>query len=90
MVLAVDFPAGPFDQAAVEQRPDVLVYTSAPLAHDLEVTGPVRMTLYAATDGPSTDWVVRLCDVDAHGISRNITDGVLRVNASPDTVGSTK
>jgi uncharacterized protein len=87
MVMSVDFPAGPFDQAAVEQRPDVLVYTSEPLAHDLEVTGPVRVTLYAATDGPSTDWVVRLCDVDAQGVSRNITDGVLRVNASPDTVG---
>jgi putative CocE/NonD family hydrolase len=87
MVLAVDFPAGPFDQAGVEQRPDVLVYTSEPLAHDLEVTGPVRMTLYAATDGPSTDWVVRLCDVDAHGMSRNITDGVLRVHGSPDAVG---
>ena len=87
MVMSVDFPAGPFDQAAVEQRPDVLVYTSEPLGHDLEVTGPVRVTLYAATDGPSTDWVVRLCDVDARGVSRNITDGVLRVNASPDTVG---
>jgi putative CocE/NonD family hydrolase len=86
MILAVDFPAGPLDQAAVEQRPDVLVYTSEPLAHDLEVTGPVRMTLYAATDAPSTDWVARLCDVDAHGVSRNITDGVLRVHVSPDAI----
>jgi putative CocE/NonD family hydrolase len=86
-VLAVDFPPGPFDQAAVEQRPDVLVYTSEPLAHDLEVTGPVRVTLFAATDGPSTDWVARLCDVDAHGVSRNIADGVLRVRTAPDTVG---
>jgi putative CocE/NonD family hydrolase len=65
----------------------VLVYTSEPLAHDLEVTGPVRVTLFAATDGPSTDWVARLCDVDAHGVSRNIADGVLRVRTAPDTVG---
>lgn len=87
LVMSVDYPAGPFDQAPVEQRPDVLVYTSDPLAHDLEVTGPVRVTLHAATDGPSTDWVVRLCDVDEHGVSRNITDGILRVNAPADTVG---
>src|SRR5947208_16096041 len=46
-----------------------------------------RLTLYAATDGPSTDWVARLCDVDTHGVSRNITDGILRVTTSPDTVG---
>jgi putative CocE/NonD family hydrolase len=85
--MAPDFPAGPFDQAAVEQRSDVLVYTSEPLAHDVEVTGPVRATLFAATDAPSTDWVVRLCDVDTHGISRNITDGILRISAEPDTIG---
>jgi len=87
LVMATDFPPGPFDQAAVEQRSDVLVYTSEPLLHDVEVTGPVRATLFAATDAASTDWVVRLCDVDAQGISRNITDGILRINAEPGTVG---
>ncbi len=73
------FPAGPFDQRDVEGRDDVLVYTSEPLRADLEVTGRVRMTLHAATDAPSTDWVVRLCDVDRAGVSRNVVDGVLRV-----------
>ena len=87
LVMATDFPPGPFDQAAVEQRSDVLVYTSEPLRQDLEVTGRIRATLFAATDAPSTDWVVRLCDVDAQGISRNITDGILRINAEPGTVG---
>jgi putative CocE/NonD family hydrolase len=87
LVMATDFPPGPFDQAAVEQRSDVLVYTSEPLPEDVEVTGRIRATLFASTDAPSTDWVVRLCDVDAQGISRNITDGILRVNTEPDTVG---
>ncbi len=87
LVMATDFPPGPFDQAAIEQRSDVLVYTSEPLAQDVEVTGHIRATLFAATDAPSTDWVVRLCDVDAQGISRNITDGILRVITEPGTVG---
>ena len=39
------FPWGPMDQRAVEGRPDVLVYTTAPLKDDLEVTGPIRVML---------------------------------------------
>lgn len=83
LVMSSEFPAGPFDQAAVEQRPDVLFYTTEPLEADVEVTGRVRVRLWASTDGAGTDWVVRLCDVDKHGVSRNITDGILRVSAEP-------
>ena len=43
------FPWGPMDQRPVEKRKDVLVYTSAPLKQDLEVTGPIRVVLYAST-----------------------------------------
>jgi putative CocE/NonD family hydrolase len=70
--------AGMLDQAAIEARSDVLVFTSEPLAQDFEVTGPVAATLTVSTDVPTTDWIVRLCDVDEHGISRNVTDGVVR------------
>lgn len=80
LVMSSDFPAGPFDQTAVESRSDVLTYTSDILAEDLEVTGRINMRLYAATDAPSTDWVVRLCDVDDKGVSRNITDGIVRTH----------
>jgi hypothetical protein len=59
-----EFPAGAFDHIDTEQRQDVLVYTSHPLPAGLEVTGRVRMALFAATDSPSTDWVIRPCDVD--------------------------
>jgi len=78
-----EFPPGPLDQAKVEARPDVLVYTTDPLDANLEVTGRVRAHLAAATDAPTTDWVVRLCDVDAQGVSRNIADGVVRAAATP-------
>ena len=43
------FPWGPMDQRPVEKRPDVLVYTTAPLQRDMEVTGPVKVVLYAST-----------------------------------------
>jgi putative CocE/NonD family hydrolase len=77
-------PAGVFDQASVEERPDVLVFTSEALTEDIEVTGRVTATLTAATDGPTTDWVVRLCDVHPDGRSHNVTDGIARVQSTPN------
>lgn len=75
-----EFRPGPLGQSPIELRPDVLVYSTAPLTGDVEVTGRVR----AATDAPSTDWVVRVCDVDPAGASRNIVDGIVRSQAQPD------
>lgn len=82
LVMIDDYPAGQFDQRDIERRADVLTYTSEPLAENLEVTGRIRMRLHAATDAPSTDWVVRLCDVDTEGVSRNIVDGIVRVRGT--------
>ena len=82
LLMTDEFRPGPLDQTPVEAREDVLVFTSEPLAEDLEVTGRVRAVLFAATDGPSTDWVARLCDVDENGVSRNVTDGIVRVRAA--------
>jgi putative CocE/NonD family hydrolase len=82
LLLSDEFRAGPLDQTVVEARDDVLVFTTEPLAEDLEVTGRVRAVLFAATDGVSTDGVARLCDVDENGVSRNITDGIVRVRAA--------
>ncbi|MEU6643353.1 CocE/NonD family hydrolase [Saccharomonospora sp. NPDC046836] len=72
-------PSGPMDQAAVEARDDVLVFTSPRLSHDLDVTGRVRVVLYASSSAPSTDWVARLCDVHPDGRSINLCDGIVRV-----------
>ena len=67
------------DQRPVEQRRDVLVYTTAPLAQDLEVVGPVRVVLYAATSARDTDFTAKLVDVFPDGGARNLTDGILRL-----------
>ena len=69
---------GPRDQRPVEWRPDVLVYTSAPLDADLEVTGPVSMTLYAASDAPDTDFTAKLVDVYPDGTAINVAQGIIR------------
>jgi putative CocE/NonD family hydrolase len=73
------FPWGPLDQRSLEQRSDVLVYTSAPLKQDLEVTGPVRVVLHASTSAPDTDFTAKLIDVFPNGEARNLSDGILRI-----------
>ncbi|PTL81398.1 CocE/NonD family hydrolase [Vitiosangium sp. GDMCC 1.1324] len=71
--------AGPRDNRALEARPDVLTYTSAPLEKDLEVIGPVQAELFIRSSRPHTDFFVRLCDVDPSGRSTNLCDGLLRL-----------
>jgi putative CocE/NonD family hydrolase len=88
LLLTPQFPAGPCDQRPVERRDDVLVYTSEPMRTPLEVIGRIKVHLVAASTASSTDWVARLCDVDGDGVSRNITDGVLRTpHAHADAAG---
>jgi len=69
----------PTDQREIEQRPDVLVYTSAPLESDLEVTGPLSLALWIASSARDTDFTGKLVDVVPDGTARAINDGILRV-----------
>jgi putative CocE/NonD family hydrolase len=73
------FPWGPMDQRPVEKRKDVLVYSSDPLKQNLEVTGVVRVVLYASSSARDTDFTAKLIDVLPTGEARNLTDGLLRV-----------
>jgi putative CocE/NonD family hydrolase len=70
---------GPRDNRALEQRADVLSYTTAPLGGPLVIAGPVAAELFVGSTRPYTDFFVRLCDVDEKGKSVNITDGILRL-----------
>jgi len=74
----VGIPYGPFDQSTIEERPDVLVYTSAPLTKDTEVTGPVKVILYAASSAKDTDFTAKLVDVAPDGKALNLCDGIIR------------
>ena len=69
---------GPRDQQPAEWRPDVLVYTSPPLEADIEVTGAVRMILYAASSARDTDFTAKLVDVHPTGTAINVAQGIIR------------
>jgi uncharacterized protein len=70
---------GAFDQSDIETRPDVLVYTSAPLEQGLEVVGPVKAVLYVSSDARDTDLTVKLTDVLPDGRSFNVLEGIQRL-----------
>ncbi len=71
-------PGGPKDQRAVEARDDVLIYSTGPLARDMEVTGPVSLTIYAKSSAVDTDFTAKLVDVWPNGFAQNLTEGILR------------
>ncbi len=70
--------AGPCDQTKVETRQDVLVYSTAPLERDTEVTGPVKLVLWAASSARDTDFTGKLVDVNPEGKAYNLCEGILR------------
>ena len=71
-------PGGAYDQRPVEDRPDVLVYSTPPLQVDMEVTGPIEVVLFASTGARDVDFTAKLVDVDSSGYARNLTDGIIR------------
>ncbi|GBQ09949.1 putative acyl esterase [Swaminathania salitolerans LMG 21291] len=73
-------PQGQFDQSPIEQRPDILVFTSEALARPLNVTGPITVDLYASTDAPDTDFTAKLVDVAPDGSAINLNNGIIRAS----------
>lgn len=69
---------GPDDYAAIERRDDVLVYVTDPLTQDIEVTGPIRVTLYAASSAVDTDFMAKLVDVWPTGFVQRLCDSMVR------------
>jgi uncharacterized protein len=74
------YPAGDWrtweaaDQRFVDRRPDVLTFVSAPLDHDITVTGPLSAALFASTSGTDSDFVVKLIDIYPENARKNDWD----------------
>ena len=68
----------PVDRREIQARPDVLVYTSAPLTEPLEVTGPITAVLWIASTAKDTDFTAAISDVQPDGTARALTDGITR------------
>lgn len=73
---------GPRDNRELENRSDVLTFTSSPMAHDYEVIGDITAEIWLRSSRPSTDLFVRICDVDARGRSINVCDGITVVETT--------
>jgi putative CocE/NonD family hydrolase len=70
---------GALDQRKMEERPDILVYTSAPLAEGIEVSGPITATLYVSSDVKDTDVAVKVIDVLPDGTAYNLDETIQRL-----------
>ncbi|MGQ4809646.1 Cocaine esterase [Candidatus Entotheonellaceae bacterium PAL068K] len=78
-------PGGAFDQRSIQDRPDVLVYSTPPLEREIEVTGPITVTLWATSTASDTDFTAKLVDVHPNGYAQNLTDGILRARYREST-----
>jgi hypothetical protein len=76
--LDLTIEAGPYDQSDLEVRPDVVVFSTATLEAPLEVTGDLKVVLYASSDALDTDYTAKLTDVYPDGRSMLIADGIIR------------
>lgn len=71
--------AGPIqDFRTVEERPDVLVYSTPVLEEGIEVVGLVQAELSISSSAPDTDFFCRLIDVHPNGKALNVTEGIVR------------
>ncbi len=80
--------AGPRDQRQLERREDILVYTGDFLQNALTIAGPVKVKLFASTDGPDTDWMIKLVDVYPDDTAMPVSEGILRAKfrEGPDKI----
>lgn len=80
---------GPRDVQTSSARNDVLVYDTPELTEDVEVVGPITATLFAATSGHDTDWMIRIIDVHPDGRALFLGEGVMRArHRNPDKHGA--
>ncbi len=69
---------GAWDQRQMEERPDILVYTTDPLEEGTEVSGPIDFTLYVSSDAKDTDFTVKVLDVYPDGTAYNLDETIQR------------
>jgi uncharacterized protein len=82
--------AGARDNRPVEERSDVLVFSSEPLDQPVEIIGEVTAEVSVTRDNPYADLFVRLCDVSPRGRSVNVCDGIVRLTDRDPLAGPVK
>jgi putative CocE/NonD family hydrolase len=69
---------GPYDQAPLDDRKDILRFISAPVTDRLEITGPITAALFVESTAVDTDFMAKLIVIKPDGRAFNLVDGVLR------------
>ena len=77
-MMSPEAQAAACDQSPLDGRPDILVYQTPPLEQEVEVTGPVVLKLWAASNAPDTDFTAKLIDVHPDGLAVNLCYGIIR------------
>ncbi|MGA1873045.1 MAG: CocE/NonD family hydrolase [Thermoplasmatota archaeon] len=75
----IGISSGPYDQRSVENRDDVLTFTSGILDEPIEATGKIKAKIFVSSDKYDTDFTVKITDVYPDGRSMLVTDGVIRM-----------
>ena len=70
---------GSFDQRKMEEREDILVYTSDVFKKGIEMTGFIESTLYISSDVKDTDLTIKIIDVYPDGTAYNLEETIQRV-----------
>ncbi len=70
---------GAFDQRKMEEREDILVYTTEPLKEGIELSGPIDLSLYVSSDAKDTDFTVKIIDVYPDGRAFNLDETIQRM-----------
>ena len=70
--------AGSYDQQSMEQRKEVLVYSTEPLTEGVEVSGFIESTLYVSSDAKDTDFTIKILDVYPDGRAFNLDETIFR------------
>jgi putative CocE/NonD family hydrolase len=81
---------GSGDVAELERRSDVLVFTTEPVASDVDAIGPVSAEIFLRSNTEHTDLYLCLCDVTPEGRSSNVCDGYRRLRPDGAASGDTR
>lgn len=67
------------DQAAIEARQDVLVYSTTPVSHGAAIIGDIDAVLYVSVTAPDADIALKLVHVYPDGRAMNLSDTIFRL-----------
>jgi hypothetical protein len=72
--------AGPHSRLLAQQHPGTVMWTSTPVAEDLELCGYVQAVLWVSADATDADVYVALSAVDRAGEAMHVGDGIQRLS----------